>query len=666
MKKLRFIAVLVLTVVLICTAAICSSAAGDKIKSFTAATASAESAADLGAVKWYLGRDDSYYLLLPSDADRSSLTVWFNATADVFCGEVQLENGKPTSVFAEGMDFTLTCGTAAYPVKVIQASATGAIYINTESGNMNAIHADKEHKESGTILILDKDGNVQYDGDLDYIKGRGNSTWQHDKKPYNIKLDSKADLFGMGKHKSWCLLANATDPTMLRNQLAYDLARKLGIMTTSESFQNELYVNGEYMGLYLITEKVDLGENRIEIYDLEGATEDVNDKDLDEYKRGGDYNTTKANTKKYVSIPNDPADITGGYLLELEKLYRYPDEISGFVTSRHQAVVVKTPEYASKNQVTYISGYYQEFENALYSQTGYNSLGKHYSEYIDVDSLARMYIMLEFTANFDSCSSSFYLYKDKGGKLVAGPCWDYDLSLGVTQPNSLINDVESVGDPTLLYAQTCRIGNHAKNSYSLIAQAFNHIDFQKTVEKIWREEFTVVYPDFRQNVDDFTNLYETSVVMNSVKWNTFGTDKVTSMSKYFRRNVEKITAYVDARFPFLSEAYAEDTYFVKYDIGKYGTSLKKDTTIYKEGDTVKLKSAPSSSSSSAKFIGWAHTVDGITTIYDAGETIVITDDTKLCAVWEKSSSIANVFKNFFESIKAFIEKIITIFSINGE
>ena len=666
MKKFRFITVLVLTFVLVCSTALLSSAASDKIKSLTVATASAESAEDLGAIKWYLGRDNSYYLLLPSNADRSSLTVWFNATADIFCGETKLENGKPTSVFAEGTDFTLTCGNAAYPVKVIKASATGAIYVNTESGKMDAIHADKEHKESGTILIIDKDGNVQYEGDLDYIKGRGNSTWNHEKKPYNIKLDSKADLFGMGKHKSWCLLANATDASMIRNQLAYDLARKLGIMTTSETFQTELYANGEYMGLYLITEKVDIGENRIDIYDLEGETEDVNDKDLDEYKRAGDYNTTLPNTKKYVSIPNDPKDITGGYLLELEKLYRYPDEISGFVTNRHQAVVVKTPEYASKNQVKYISGYYQEFENALYSQTGYNSLGKHYSEYIDVDSLARMYIMLEFTASFDSCSSSFYLYKDKGGKLVAGPCWDYDNSLGRVQPNALINDVENVGDPTLLYAQTCRIGNHAKNSYSLIAQAFNHIDFQKTVEKIWREEFAVIYPEFRQNVDDFRDIYETSVVMNCVRWDTFGTSDINKMPKKFASNVKMIADYADTRFPFLSEAYAEDTYFVKYDIGKYGTSLKKDTTIYKEGDTVKLKSAPSSSSSSAKFIGWAHTVDGITTIYDAGETIVITDDTKLCAVWNKSSSITNVFKDFFVNIKAFLEKIIAIFSFNGE
>lgn len=662
MKKCRFLTVLILTAVLMCTLVFCASAAGDKISSLTVGTASAESNKDLGAVKWYKGGDGSYYLLLPSNADRSSLTVWFSATADIYCGETRLQHGKATSAFAEGTDFTLTCGDAAYAVKVLKASATGAIYINTESGNMDAIHANKSHKESGTILIIDKDGNVQYDGVLDYIKGRGNSTWEHAKKPYNIKLDSKADLFGMGKHKSWCLLANATDASMLRNQLAYGLARNLGIATTSDTFQNELYVNGEYMGLYLITEKVGIDDHRIEIYDLEGDTEDLNDKDLDKYSRGGGYNTTKAGTYKYYSIPNDPENITGGYLLELEKLYRYPDEPSGFVTNRHQAVVVKAPEYASKNQVKYIKTYYQEFEDALYSQTGYNSLGKHYSEYIDVDSLARMYIMLEFTANFDSCSSSFYLHKDIDGKLVAGPCWDYDLSLGVTQPNALINDVDNVGVPTLLYAQTCRIGNHAKNRYSLIAQAFNHNDFQAVVEKIWNEEFTEIYPEFRQNIDDFEALYETSVVMNSVKWNTFGTTNVNSMPKHFASNVDKIRAYVDARFPFLSEAYAEDTYFVKYDVGEYGTALKKDPTIYKEGDTITLKSAPSSSSSSAKFLGWATIENGVTTLYQPGEQITVTQNTKFCAIWNKSSAVNNTFKQIIAAIKAFFEKIIEAFS----
>ncbi len=661
MKNRRIILTFLLALLLMCTTLIFASAAGDNVSFFAVGTASAHSSDDTGAVKWYKGSDNIHYLLLPSNADRTNLTVWFNATADVKCGDTVLKNGEATSVFAEGSQFILTCADASYSVRVMQATASGAIYINTESGSMDAVHADKSHKEGGTILIVDKDGNVQYDGDLDYIKGRGNSTWLHAKKPYNIKLDSKADLFGMGKHKSWCLLANHADASMMRNQLAYDLARKLGIETTSQTFQNELYINGEYMGLYLITEKVDIGENRVDIYDLEGATEDVNEKDLDEYKPAGSQNSTKSGTIKYAAIPNDPDEITGGYLLELEKIYRYPDEVSGFVTKIGQAVVVKTPEYATKNQVKYISSYYQDFEDALYSKTGYNSKGKHYSDYIDVDSLARMYIMLEFTANFDGCSSSFYLYKDVGGKLTAGPCWDYDLSLGTAMPNELINNVENVADPNLLYIQTCHIGNHAKTKNALLAQAFSHYDFQTTVEQIWRDEFEKIYPEFRSSIDTIKAENETSVIMNSVKWNTFGTQDTSAMPSHYAWNVSIITNYVDARFPFLSEVYSADTFFVKYDIGKYGNSLVKDTTIYREGDKATLLPAPDSTKNGTKFIGWTTSPADPAIIYLPGDTITVTDNTKLFAVWDEGSEFINSITNLFEKLKQMLIKIMELF-----
>ena len=87
---------------------------------------------------------------------------------------------------------------------------------------------------------------------------------------------------------------------------------------------------------------------------------------------------------KWINIPNDPVDITGGYLLELEFASRYNDEISGFVSNHGQWVVVKSPEYASEAEVRYIAGLYNEAEEALYSETGYNSIGKHYTDYFEL------------------------------------------------------------------------------------------------------------------------------------------------------------------------------------------------------------------------------------------------------------------------------------------
>lgn len=139
-----------------------------------------------------------------------------------------------------------------------------------------------------------------------------------------------------------------------------------------------------------------------------------------------------------VDVPNDPEDITGGYLLEMELPERYKDEISGFVTTGGQAVTMKCPECVSKAQIDYIADFYQKVEDALYSKDGYYTDGdgnRHpLSEYVDIESLARMYLIQEFSMNLDSGITSFYFYKDSyitgDGKLHAAPVWDFDVALG--------------------------------------------------------------------------------------------------------------------------------------------------------------------------------------------------------------------------------------------
>ncbi len=659
-KALKLIFIIFVFTLLFSCVAVSVFASNDGITSFAIEADGAENANELGAIHWFKATDGKYYIFLPSGVSKSSLTVWFDASADVTCGETKLTSGEATTVFASGDNFVLKCADKTYSVVIMESTGAGTIYVNTESGNMESVHADKSHKEPGEILILNNSGEVQYDGELDYIKGRGNSTWLLDKKPYNIKLESKADLFGMGKHKSWCLLSNGGDLSAIRNQLAYDLARNLGLDVTSETYQCNLYLNGEYAGLYLVTEKVDIGENRVDIYDLEGATEDVNRMDLDEYPLAGKQNSREFDSIKYADIHNDPDEITGGYLLETEKIYRYVNEASGFITKIGQPVVVKTPEYASKEQVKYISGYYQEFEDALYSPTGYNDEGKHYSEYIDVESFARIYVLLEFSANFDGCSSSFYMYKDVGGKLIAGPAWDYDLGFGVAMSNDLINHVANVGDPSLMYIQTCFIGNHAENKNALLAQAFTHMDFQDAVENVWANEFNDYYNTFRSNVEKFRDVAYTSTLMNSIRWNSFGTTDVNTITSHYYGHVGVIANYIDQRYPVLDRAYAKDTCFIKYDIGKYGKALVQDATSYDLGAEVTIANAPVSNTKDINFAHWSTNPDGTGEQFKPGDTIILTETTNLYAQWEDKNFITKIFRllrEFFEKIKALFENI---------
>ena len=118
------------------------------------------------------------------------------------------------------------------------------MFIETESGSLEAIHADKSHKEKGTIAVFE-DGELTVDAKLSSIKGRGNSTWGLPKKPYNIKFEKKTDLFGMGKAKKWSLLASFYDPSFLRNTFIFDLADEIGLFYSSKSKHVDLYINGE-------------------------------------------------------------------------------------------------------------------------------------------------------------------------------------------------------------------------------------------------------------------------------------------------------------------------------------------------------------------------------------------------------------------------------------
>lgn len=183
------------------------------------------------------------------------------------------------------------------------------------------------------MLLIKDSGSLDYKGSLKHIKGRGNASWEYDKRPYNIKLDESADLLGMGKAKGWCLLANYLDTSLMRNKIIYDLAEETGIPFTMDARSLDLYINGEYKGTYLLTEKVEVDKNRLNITDLEKATEKANnDADLEKDFTARGTNEYKTGTRKWQNIPNDPEDITGGYLIELELTNRYAQEACGFLS----------------------------------------------------------------------------------------------------------------------------------------------------------------------------------------------------------------------------------------------------------------------------------------------------------------------------------------------
>lgn len=282
------------------------------------------------------------------------------------------------------------------------------ITINTE--NDEAVTSKDEYLNATmSIEAEDVPADQLYNGVLE-IKGRGNATWGYPKKPYRLKLDKKADLFGMGSNKHWVLLANYRDRAFSRTKLAFDLAEHLGVDTPAALYVN-VVMNGEDVGVYMLCEQIRVGKTRVDIMDWEDEVED--ETDLSSITSANGYDTT------------------GGFLLELNGYY---DEVSKFTTAKGVQMTVKSPEYLNTSSELFNNAvmYIQDFEDAVYSSNFINSKGQHYSDIFDVEDLVNYWLINEFVGNLDSGRwSSTYMYKDIGGdKFHMGPVWDFDSSIG--------------------------------------------------------------------------------------------------------------------------------------------------------------------------------------------------------------------------------------------
>ncbi len=573
MKKMKTVIALLLSMIIIVSSAasfgLTFAVDSNVAPHFAVSVAGSGEAPDsVGTVNWWKSDvDGKYYMFMPSGSDLSELKVWISSSAPVICGEKELKNGETTDAFSGGGEFALSCGGKNYSVVFLASSELPSVFINVPDGGLDRIHADKEHKEKGcSMLAVNEKGKTDYDGKLDSMKGRGNSTWGMVKKPYNIKLESKSKLFGMEKAKAWCLIANYEDKSLVRNQVTYGLGEAIGMKETPDCKNTDLYINGEYKGVYLITEKVEIKKNRVDIYDLEEATEEANEgKELSEFAQkgfGGKFSGFIENRQRWFEIPNDPSDITGGYLLELEVADRYPNEASGFVTKHGQAVVAKSPEYASMAQIKYISSYWQEMEDALYSEDGKNKSGKHFSEYIDTESFAKQYIIQEWSSNWDAGLTSNYFYKDIGGKLVAGPIWDFDNAL----MNTAGRDGTDLTDPTNLHAAKRSLWYNSlmgsksfKATPNIYALGMRHREFVAEVEKQMKEKVVPAVSELLDSkYDKYIEKVENSAVMNAIRWNYYNTTNEVEILNNYTAEISAIKNFVSERTSFLSSALTVD------------------------------------------------------------------------------------------------------------
>ena len=406
-----------------------------------------------------------YKFYLPSSADITKVKINHKHNVTVTYGDgIELKSGDSVDLTGyktrdnyhyECYRIELKSSTGSTTYTFYVADSLPAVFIDTLGIGVNAFKLNQMENVDAKVDILNKDGTYEYqDGELDYteIKVRGNTTPDLYKKPYQLKLENKTDLFGLGEAKTWILLANYLDQSFLRNATMFELAKKLG-MNASDFISVDVYIDGCYEGVYLLCEKVQVQSERVNIRDLEKEMKDL-DVNYGEGKTtvvtsGSTIDDTYLTEYKYYNNVKVPEDITGGYLIELDntnKENRKNMEESYFITDSGNYYVIKSPEVCSKEMIEYIALMFSEMEEAFTNADGKNRLGKHYSEYMDIESFAYGYIMCEFGRTYDAGSNSVYFHKDadKDGvksKIVKGPLWDCDNSLAnIVRGNAHLTD----------------------------------------------------------------------------------------------------------------------------------------------------------------------------------------------------------------------------------
>ena len=299
-----------------------------------------------------------------------------------------------------------TKGFRKYEPEIVRYTGLPTLYIETTAGNIEKVLEDKDYKEPGRISVYDAEGNKEYSGGLEYIKGRGNYSWVSEewpKKPFTIVLKKEASLLGQPAGTKFALIANASDDTLIRNDLARSIQEELQFKYATRGSFTGLYIDGEFKGIYYLCAPPDIGKARID-------------------------------------IATAGSDITGGYLMEREYVDRFAleeDKIAcPVVTDGEEHFIVHEPDYATQEQLEYLRDYMNKVESAIITPGGDDEEDARYSEYIDTETFVLAYLTEEIAKNYDAGVSSGFCYKvsDRdGGKLYCAPGWDFDMTLGSYQ-----------------------------------------------------------------------------------------------------------------------------------------------------------------------------------------------------------------------------------------
>lgn len=361
------------------------------------------------------------------------------------------------------------------------------LIITTDDSSISEIPS-KDTYQNGTLTV---NGKSAYESCTvkTQIKGRGNSTWGYPKKPYRLKLDKKTEVCGFGKAKNYVLLANHLDPTLMLNSVAFKIGRLLELPFTNHAIPVDVVLNGKYKGSYLLTEQIEVKENRV---------------DLDE---------------------------NNSVMWELDSYF--DDEPKFKSTAFNLPVMVKDPDLTTEQ-----FEYWKNDFNTFATQFAKEPLeGNTYVDLIDIESVAKYLITFNLVHNMEiNHPKSIFLHKEGTGKYVMGPIWDFDWAYDYEGTNKHFGRYNT----PLFSSSMGGVGT------KFFERFLKDSRVKAIYKKTWQDFKNNKLDALLQYVDDYAAMLKPSVERNSALWDntkSFNT-KVGELRNWLKNRANYIDSEV--------------------------------------------------------------------------------------------------------------------------
>lgn len=453
-------------------------------------------------IRCHNGGEDRVYLFLPAYAQAEQTQLFTNTRNAVYLQGKEIAEGMTCEEIPFNTDLDLAYEADGelrhFVLQILQSQNIPAMYIDTVSGSLEHIHEEKGNQESGTMRLYTQKGQLDYDGAVEELKGRGNDSWGKEKKPYSLNLRREENLLDMGAARKWILLANYSDPTHIRNKIVLDAAQALHMPYTPECQWVDLYLNGDYAGVYLLSERNEIHPQR-------------------------------------VDIPEESS-----FLVSMEPVGRLRNSTYPYITTDSQ-IAFRLRETGMTQEAA--SEILRSADRAIHAHDGLDPVtGKHWRELLDLDSWARKYLIEEVFANLDAnAASQFFYYTGDGeqGTLYAGPVWDYDLSMGS-------QTVWQTQASDALFAGSAHIWSEEDHPW--FAALCRHPEFQERVKELYRLEFQPMLKQLlASGIDAYGETVAAAAKMNQLRWN----------SSDFSEQLRILRKYTEDRMAFLDSYWLE-------------------------------------------------------------------------------------------------------------